>query len=171
MRCGRRGAGGAGGAARRGAGGAVRAARRGRRERRAGLRGAGNAGGARQGSLLIAPQPGGGLTSAATSYETRFGRAVSDWSISAGALTLWATVPTGTSATVKVPAGPGTYYVPAGSYTFTAAAPSCGTAVLRARPDPGCLIIGNIWLSRQPEVSLDLPTVTAPPSQAQPPHP
>jgi alpha-L-rhamnosidase len=86
-------------------------------------------------SLLIAPQPGGGLTSAASSYETPFGRAVSDWSISAGALTLRVTVPAGASATVRVPtsqpgsilaptqavpSGPATYYLPAGSYTFTA---------------------------------------------------
>jgi alpha-L-rhamnosidase len=88
-------------------------------------------------SLLIAPQPGGGLTSAKSSYETPYGLAVSDWSISAGALTLRVTVPAGASATVRVPtsqpasilapsqavpSGSGTFLLPAGSYTFTAPA-------------------------------------------------
>ncbi len=86
-------------------------------------------------SLLIAPQPGGGLTSAKSSYETPYGLAVSDWSISAGALTLRVTVPAGASATVRVPtsqpgsilapsqavpSGPATFLLPAGAYTFTA---------------------------------------------------
>ncbi|MEV4147122.1 family 78 glycoside hydrolase catalytic domain [Amycolatopsis sp. NPDC049691] len=89
------------------------------------------------GSLLVAPQPGGGLTSAKSAYETPYGSAVSDWSISGGKLTLRVTVPAGTSATVKVPtsqpgsvAAPpeavpssaGSYFVPAGSYVFTASA-------------------------------------------------
>jgi alpha-L-rhamnosidase len=87
------------------------------------------------GTLLIAPKPGGGLTSARSAYETPYGNAVSDWSVSAGTLTLRVTVPTGTSATVKVPttqpstityppeAVPttaGTFHLPAGSYVFTA---------------------------------------------------
>ncbi|WP_432980572.1 family 78 glycoside hydrolase catalytic domain [Dactylosporangium sp. CA-233914] len=89
------------------------------------------------GSLLIAPQPGGGLTSAKSSYETPYGAAVSDWSISGGTLTLRVTVPAGATATVKVPtsnpssiaapaqavpSAPATYYLPSGSYTFTATA-------------------------------------------------
>ena len=68
-------------------------------------------------------------------YETPYGLAVSDWSISAGALTLRVTVPAGASATVKVPtsqpgsilapgqavpSGQATFLLPAGSYTFTA---------------------------------------------------
>ncbi|MEV4132530.1 family 78 glycoside hydrolase catalytic domain [Dactylosporangium sp. NPDC049742] len=88
-------------------------------------------------SLLIAPQPGGGLTSAKSSYETPYGLAVSDWSVSAGTLTLRVTIPAGTSATVRVPtsapgsilapgqavpSGTGTFLLPAGSYTFTAPA-------------------------------------------------
>ncbi|GAA3294099.1 family 78 glycoside hydrolase catalytic domain [Dactylosporangium vinaceum] len=88
-------------------------------------------------ALTIAPIPGGGLTSAKSSYDTPYGSAVSDWSISGGTLTLRVTVPTGATATVKVPtsnaasvtapaqavpSGPATYYLPAGSYTFTAGA-------------------------------------------------
>jgi alpha-L-rhamnosidase len=85
------------------------------------------------GSLLIAPKPGGGLTSARAAYETPYGQAVSDWSSSGGRLTLRVTVPAGTSATVRVPASgaiayppeavptaPGVFHVPAGSYVFTA---------------------------------------------------
>jgi alpha-L-rhamnosidase len=88
-------------------------------------------------ALSVAPQPGGGLTSAKSSYETPYGGAVSDWSISGGTLTLRVTVPAGASATVKVPtaqpgavtapaqavpSAAGTYFVPAGSYVFTAPA-------------------------------------------------
>ncbi|WP_432832054.1 family 78 glycoside hydrolase catalytic domain [Dactylosporangium sp. CA-092794] len=88
-------------------------------------------------ALLVAPQPGGGLTSAKSAYETPYGNAVSDWSISGGTLTLRVTVPAGTSATVRVPTataasiaappqavptGPATYYLPSGAYTFTATA-------------------------------------------------
>ncbi|MFI6566145.1 family 78 glycoside hydrolase catalytic domain [Streptomyces sp. NPDC050534] len=87
-------------------------------------------------SLRIAPQPGGGLTSASSTYETPFGTARSEWSVSAGQLTLHVTVPTGAHAAVTVPtsqpqsiaapaqavpAGAATYYLPAGQYIFTAA--------------------------------------------------
>jgi alpha-L-rhamnosidase len=83
-------------------------------------------------SLLIAPKPGGGLTSAKASLNTPYGTAVSDWSMSGSALTLRVTVPAGSSATVQLPnaatgvpaeatpLGGNAYYVPAGSYTFTA---------------------------------------------------
>ncbi|GAB1516067.1 family 78 glycoside hydrolase catalytic domain [Actinophytocola sp. KF-1] len=84
------------------------------------------------GSLLIAPRPGGGLTSASAEYETPHGTATSAWSTSGGTLTLRVTVPAGTWATVRVPgtvrsyppeAVPteGGFYVPSGSYVFTAA--------------------------------------------------
>ncbi|GAB3164697.1 family 78 glycoside hydrolase catalytic domain [Amycolatopsis stemonae] len=88
-------------------------------------------------SLLVAPRPGGGLTSAKSSYETPYGGAVSDWSVSGGKLTLRVTVPPGSSATVQVPtsqpgsvvapaeavpSSSGSYFVPAGSYVFTAQA-------------------------------------------------
>jgi alpha-L-rhamnosidase len=84
-------------------------------------------------SLLVAPKPGGGLTAARTTYETPYGKAVSDWSTSGGRLTLRVTVPAGTSATVRVPSAgavsyppeavptsPGVFHVPAGQYVFTA---------------------------------------------------
>lgn len=92
-------------------------------------------------TLLIAPRPGGGLTSARAAYETPYGPAVSDWSISGGVFTLKVTVPAGTSATVRVPAaspasvnappqavpfaytqGAAAFRLPAGNYTFTAPA-------------------------------------------------
>ncbi|WP_243866163.1 family 78 glycoside hydrolase catalytic domain [Actinophytocola oryzae] len=83
-------------------------------------------------SLLVAPKPGGGLTSARAAYQTPYGEAVSDWSTSAGTLTLRVTVPAGATATVKVPGqtatyppeavpfGTGTFHVPSGTYVFTA---------------------------------------------------
>ncbi|MFG2359296.1 family 78 glycoside hydrolase catalytic domain [Streptomyces sp. NPDC048521] len=86
-------------------------------------------------SLRIAPRPGGGLTSADSRYDTPFGSAASAWSISGTRLTLHVTVPVSTFATVTVPtsrpqsivapaeavpAGPASYHLPAGSYTFSA---------------------------------------------------
>jgi alpha-L-rhamnosidase len=90
-------------------------------------------------SLLIAPKPGGGLTSAKSTLNTPYGAATSDWSMSGSTLTLRVTVPPGTSATVRVPAssaaavtapaeavpfgyasGVASFVVPAGSYVFTA---------------------------------------------------
>ncbi|NUS57429.1 MAG: rhamnosidase, partial [Streptomycetaceae bacterium] len=92
-------------------------------------------------SLLVAPQRGGGLTAAKSAYETPYGQAVSDWSVTGSVFTLRVTVPVGASALVKVPAaaasavtapaqavpfgygaGAASYYLPAGSYTFTAPA-------------------------------------------------
>ncbi|WP_052441579.1 family 78 glycoside hydrolase catalytic domain [Streptacidiphilus anmyonensis] len=85
--------------------------------------------------LLIAPQPGGGLTSAAASYRTPCGTAGSNWSVAGGQVTLAVTVPANVTATVvvptsqpgsvsapaqAVPTAPGTYDLPAGTYTFTA---------------------------------------------------
>jgi alpha-L-rhamnosidase len=87
-------------------------------------------------ALQVAPRPGGGLTSASSTYETPYGTARSAWSVAGGRLTLHVTVPAGTHATVTVPtsrpqsvaaparavpAGAATYYVPAGKHTFTAA--------------------------------------------------
>ncbi len=88
-------------------------------------------------ALRMAPRPGGGLTSAKSVYETPYGGAASDWSISGGTLTLRVKIPAGTSATVvvptsrpaaitspaqAVPTAPGTFFLPAGSYVFTAPA-------------------------------------------------
>ena len=86
-------------------------------------------------ALRVAPRPGGGLTSASSSYDTPYGRAASAWSISGGKITVRVTIPAGTSATVvvptsrpgeiaapaqAVPSGAGTYFLPAGAYVFTA---------------------------------------------------
>ncbi|MFD9435766.1 family 78 glycoside hydrolase catalytic domain [Streptomyces sp. NPDC060002] len=88
-------------------------------------------------SLRIAPRPGGGLTSAVSTYATPYGSAASSWSVSSGQLRLRVTVPVNTFAAVTVPTprpesvvapsqavptGPASYHLPAGSYTFTAAA-------------------------------------------------
>ncbi len=92
-------------------------------------------------SLLVAPKPGGGLTSARSALETPYGQAVSDWTNSGGVLTVRVTVPAGVWATVRMPAssaaavtappqavpfgyasGAAVYHLPSGSYTFTAPA-------------------------------------------------
>jgi alpha-L-rhamnosidase len=87
-------------------------------------------------TLLVAPQPGGGLTSASGTYRTPYGTAGCSWSVSAGQLTLDVTVPANVTATVvvptsrpgsitapaqAVPSGTATYCLPAGRYSFSAA--------------------------------------------------
>ncbi|WP_432020946.1 family 78 glycoside hydrolase catalytic domain [Streptomyces sp. 1222.5] len=87
-------------------------------------------------SLLIAPRPGGGLTSASGKYRTPYGTAESSWFVSGGQVTLEVTVPANVTATVvvptsqptsvkapaqAVPSGSATYCLPAGKYSFTAA--------------------------------------------------
>ena len=53
--------------------------------------------------ILIAPRPGGGLTSASTSVESVYGLVASGWEIADGKMTLKIEVPTNTTATVRVP--------------------------------------------------------------------
>ncbi|MCU1410588.1 MAG: Bacterial alpha-L-rhamnosidase [Rhodoglobus sp.] len=55
------------------------------------------------GEVLIAPQPGGGLTEAETAVETRHGRVAVQWSITEGELRVRAEVPAGVRATVRLP--------------------------------------------------------------------
>ncbi|AEV83627.1 rhamnosidase [Actinoplanes sp. SE50] len=82
--------------------------------------------------VLLAPKPGGSLTSASAELTTTFGRVRSAWSRSGSAVTLQVVVATGTTATVRVPGtavtsapaeavpvGGTSYVVGAGSYTFT----------------------------------------------------
>ncbi len=56
--------------------------------------------------VLIAPQPGGGLTDVETSLETPHGRLAVHWSIAAGQLRVEASVPVGVRATVRLPGRP-----------------------------------------------------------------
>jgi alpha-L-rhamnosidase len=84
--------------------------------------------------ILIHPQPGGNLTSATATLATIHGPITTDWRITDGVLTLNVTLPPGTTATVQVPAKPGSpietnagpaksensYETGSGSYTFKA---------------------------------------------------
>jgi alpha-L-rhamnosidase len=94
--------------------------------------------------MVIAPKPGGGLTSGTSDLKTAYGRALSDWSISSGRLKLKVEIPANSTATIRVPVGSaaaaGSVTAPAqavplgydngaavfalasGSYTFTAPA-------------------------------------------------
>ncbi|MEV7966193.1 family 78 glycoside hydrolase catalytic domain [Sphaerisporangium sp. NPDC088356] len=91
--------------------------------------------------ITIAPRPGGGLTSGKADLRTPYGRALSDWSITGGTLTLRVEIPANATATIKVPAasssavtapaqaasmgytdGAAAFQLGAGSYTFTAPA-------------------------------------------------
>ena len=56
--------------------------------------------------VLIAPQPGGGLTDVSTALSTRHGRVSVHWTISDGALRVQAEVPAGVRATVRLPGRP-----------------------------------------------------------------
>jgi alpha-L-rhamnosidase len=56
------------------------------------------------GRLLIAPQPGGRLTAAVTSYDSPRGRIQTRWKLDAGRFTLDVLVPANTTATVSIPA-------------------------------------------------------------------
>ena len=88
--------------------------------------------------FVVRPRPGGGLTSAKTSFDSIHGTIVSDWSLSGGAFTLNVTVPVNTTATVYLPFGTdvresgaspppkgadGGYAIGSGNYVFTAMAP------------------------------------------------
>ena len=71
--------------------------------------------------VLIAPQPGGGLTWAKGALDTRHGTIATDWSLDgAGQLSLRVSVPEGVEATVRLPDGT-EETVGAGNHEFTAA--------------------------------------------------
>ena len=55
------------------------------------------------GSVLVAPQPGGGLTEAATSLETPPGRASVRWSLDGDLLTVDAELPEGVDGILRLP--------------------------------------------------------------------
>lgn len=54
--------------------------------------------------ILMHPQPGGGLTFAKASYDSIYGKIVSDWNVNGSAFQWHITVPANTTATVYVPA-------------------------------------------------------------------
>jgi len=56
--------------------------------------------------LIIAPQPGGGLTRARTSHITPLGLASVSWQIEDGELTLTVIVPEGATAEIRLPNHP-----------------------------------------------------------------
>ena len=55
--------------------------------------------------VIIAPTPGGKLTSARTTLQTGYGLLATEWTLSAGVFTLTVTIPANTTASVTVPAG------------------------------------------------------------------
>ena len=87
------------------------------------------------GQVLIAPKPGGTVTSATAALQTGYGPTRSEWTRTGSTLTLKVVVPPNTTAIVQVPAasaaavtapaeavpqGSTSYSLPSGSYTFTA---------------------------------------------------
>ncbi|MFI5933362.1 family 78 glycoside hydrolase catalytic domain [Actinoplanes sp. NPDC051494] len=90
--------------------------------------------------VLIAPKPGGTLTSASSSLTTGYGPTSASWQRSGSRLSLKVVIPPNTTSTVQVPAptaaavtappeavpqgytdGAATYALPSGTYTFTVA--------------------------------------------------
>jgi alpha-L-rhamnosidase len=71
--------------------------------------------------LAVAPRPGGGLTHAAATHETPYGRAEVRWAIADGTLTVDAVVPPGTTAAVALP-GEDPVEVASGRHRFRAPA-------------------------------------------------
>jgi alpha-L-rhamnosidase len=56
-------------------------------------------------TVRVAPRPGGGLTWARTSLETRHGRIAVDWHLAEGRLEVDVTVPDGVTAEIELPDG------------------------------------------------------------------
>ena len=77
--------------------------------------------------IIIEPLPGAGLTSASTSHRGPQGLIEVDWTIDDGVLTLSATVPSGTTADVRLPGQPAAVVGP-GTHTFAAAMPAADPA-------------------------------------------
>ncbi|HEV7146918.1 MAG TPA: alpha-L-rhamnosidase C-terminal domain-containing protein, partial [Pedococcus sp.] len=69
--------------------------------------------------VVIAPQPGGGLTWAKAALDSPHGRIAADWRLEGGTFSLQVDVPEGVSATVRLPRGGPTHDVGAGSHTFS----------------------------------------------------
>lgn len=69
-------------------------------------------------SILIAPKPGGGLTSASGELETVYGKVKSSWTISNGVFKFDVTVPANASATIVLPKSDKREQVGSGTYHF-----------------------------------------------------
>ena len=69
-------------------------------------------------SFVVAPVPGGGLTSASAAHESPYGRIESSWELAGGGLAIKVRVPPGTTATVV--AGQSETVVGPGRHEFTA---------------------------------------------------
>jgi alpha-L-rhamnosidase len=72
--------------------------------------------------IIIEPRPGAVLTSAATSHQGPHGLVQVQWTADDGGLQLHATVPSGTTAEVRLPGQPSAVVGP-GKHHFTAPAP------------------------------------------------
>lgn len=57
--------------------------------------------------IIIAPQPGGGLTHARASLETLYGPVAAGWAIKEGTITVDVTIPANTTATITLPGAAG----------------------------------------------------------------
>ncbi|WP_434315940.1 family 78 glycoside hydrolase catalytic domain [Leifsonia sp. P73] len=79
-------------------------------------------------SVLVAPQPGGGLTEAATSLETRHGRVSVRWSLDGDLLTVDAELPEGVDGILRLP-GREDQRLSGGPVSVTAEVPSSVGAV------------------------------------------
>lgn len=70
--------------------------------------------------IVVAPRPGGGLTSASASHETHYGRAQVAWSRAGDELTVQVQVPPGSTASVQLPEpGWAAIVVGSGQHTFS----------------------------------------------------
>lgn len=69
-------------------------------------------------SIVIAPKPGGGLTSASGELETVYGKVKSSWTISSGVFKLDVTIPANSSATIVLPDSDQKKQIGSGSYHF-----------------------------------------------------
>ncbi|PPL19186.1 alpha-L-rhamnosidase [Microterricola pindariensis] len=74
------------------------------------------------GAVVIAPQPGGGLSAAAASVHTRRGTVGADWRIEGGAFRLTATIPAGVTAEIRLPDGSRVSGVGGGTHSYSVAA-------------------------------------------------
>ncbi|NUO41794.1 MAG: alpha-L-rhamnosidase, partial [Streptomyces sp.] len=68
--------------------------------------------------FVIAPRPGGGLSSASARHESPHGLIASEWHLHDGEFTLTALIPPGTEAEIRLP-GADTVTVGPGTHTYT----------------------------------------------------